>query len=87
MPRINQNELYIATIDAAIVEKVTVDSDNYTLYMCYPERNDTSKCRIKRVEYAKVGDVETYTTTYPNGDNHYIYDWSQRAVYTYEIKR
>jgi len=82
---IYSSELLQSVIQAPLVEQVTTDENNYVIYMAFPTGNDFTKCQIKRISYAKVGNVETYETKFPNGSKVFEYDWDDRAVLTYEF--
>ncbi len=79
-----QNE---AATEAAIVEKVATTGGGYQMYMCYPACGNTETSRIKLVEKTVSTDCETYTTKYPQGSKDSIFDWADRADFTYEFAK
>ena len=78
------SEILENTVLYPIVEKITVDENNYVIYMAIPTGEDTTKCAIKRVTYVKNGTSESWITQYPQGSKRAEYDWDLRTEYTYK---
>ena len=76
------NEM-IQALAAPLVEQINTSDAEKTIYMGYPDRGDLTKCAIKKVEYQKDGNTESWTTKWANGLKEQNVAWADRATLTY----
>lgn len=84
---IYSSEMLQHTVAAPLVKKVTVDANNYVIYMGWHNPNDITKCMIRKVSYVKDGNTENWETTYPNGKKDAEYDWADVETLTYNYAK
>ncbi len=75
----------VQALSAPLVEQVKKSDTSSIIYMGFPDHGDLSKCAIKRVEYSKNGDTESWITTWANGMKEQVNDWAQRASLDYSL--
>ncbi len=79
------SEILQAIGQAPLIEQVAIDDNHKVIYMGFPRQRDITKCCIKKIDYVKDGQSETWVTKWSNGMQEQNCDWEDRETITYNF--